>query len=79
MKAPYPACPVCRDSQYVRTECIISGRRVTQAYYCGRCDREWLGPQMHDPERRLGNGGDRRKMARAALRQPRHRQRTGSE
>jgi hypothetical protein len=25
----------------VRAEQVISGRRVTQAYYCGRCHREW--------------------------------------
>lgn len=73
MKPPYPACPACRDSQYVRTECIISGRRVTQAYYCGRCEREWLVPQVHNPERRLSDG-DRRKMARAHLRPARARQ-----
>lgn len=25
----------------MRAEQVISGRRVTQAYYCGRCHREW--------------------------------------
>ena len=36
-----PACPSCHDNLFVRAEQVISGRRITQAYYCGRCNREW--------------------------------------
>jgi hypothetical protein len=36
-----PACPHCQDNLFVRHEQVISGRRVSRAYYCGRCHREW--------------------------------------
>jgi hypothetical protein len=36
-----PACPQCQDNMFVRHEQVISGRRVSRAYYCGRCHREW--------------------------------------
>jgi transposase-like protein len=36
-----PSCPRCQDNLFVRAEQVISGRRVTQAFYCGRCNDEW--------------------------------------
>jgi hypothetical protein len=53
---PSPSCPSCHDNLFVRAEQVISGRRVTQAYYCGRCNREWQIESMplETGERRRG-------------------------
>jgi transposase-like protein len=48
-----PACPVCSETALVRAEQVISGRRVTDAYYCGRCNHEWQIEATHTPERRI--------------------------
>jgi transposase-like protein len=47
-----PACPHCDRNAFVRVEQIISGRRITQAYYCGRCEYEWEIEGTYMPERR---------------------------
>jgi len=49
-----PLCPRCQDNLFVRAEQVISGRRVTQAFYCGRCNCEW---SIEDP---LGDSAERR-------------------
>ena len=36
-----PVCSHCQDNLFVRLERVLSGRRVSSAYYCGRCNREW--------------------------------------
>jgi hypothetical protein len=36
-----PLCPHCQDNLFVRVERVLSGRRVSSAYYCGRCNDEW--------------------------------------
>lgn len=41
MSIRQPSCPRCQDNLFVRAEQVISGRRVTQAFYCGRCNDEW--------------------------------------
>ena len=57
-----PACPSCHDDLYVRAEQVISGRRITQAYYCGRCNREWHieSVPLETGERRRGERRTRR-------------------
>jgi hypothetical protein len=62
-----PPCPRCQDNLCVRAEQVISGRRVTRAYYCGRCHDGWQveSAPPHGEERRES---ERRKMARASLR-----------
>ena len=52
-----PACPSCHDNLFVRAEQVISGRRITQAYYCGRCNREW---QIESVPLETGMDGSRR-------------------
>jgi hypothetical protein len=54
MPTGQPPCPKCQDNLFVRVEQIISGRRVMQAFYCGRCNHEWR------VENRLWQGEDRR-------------------
>jgi hypothetical protein len=56
-----PNCSQCEDNMFVRHEQIISGRRVSRAYYCGRCHREWRVDSESGasgasvvPERRIG-------------------------
>ena len=41
MPATGPFCPLCQDALFVRLERVLSGRRVSTAYYCGRCRHEW--------------------------------------
>lgn len=52
MPTSQPSCPRCHDNLFVRAEQIISGRRVMEAYYCGRCNMDWSIENMHAPERR---------------------------
>ena len=52
METSQPSCPRCRDNLFVRAEQIISGRRVTEAYYCGRCNMDWCVDSSRVPERR---------------------------
>jgi transposase-like protein len=53
MSIRQPSCPRCQDDLFVRAEQVISGRRVTQAYYCGRCNDEWeVEHSPHAGERR---------------------------
>jgi transposase-like protein len=54
----YPSCPRCLDDAFVRVETVISGRRVTQAYYCGHCHQEWnvdasVTNELRVPEKRV--------------------------
>ena len=44
MPTRQPPCPRCNDNLYVRAEKVLSGFRITQAYYCGRCNHEWVVP-----------------------------------
>jgi hypothetical protein len=48
----HPLCPSCHDNVFVRAEQVISGRRVTMDYYCGRCNHIWHIQARHIPERR---------------------------
>jgi uncharacterized protein YbaR (Trm112 family) len=67
MPSRLPPCPACRNNLFVRVEQIISGRRVSRAYYCGRCNKEWRindEPVVAKPERRTG---ERRGTARYRL------------
>jgi hypothetical protein len=41
-----PVCPVCHEGVFVRLERVLSGRRVSSAYYCGRCHHEWQIERM---------------------------------
>ena len=59
MSTSQPPCPRCQDNLFVRAEQIISGRRVMEAYYCGRCNMDWSVENRHVPERR--RDGERRK------------------
>jgi transposase-like protein len=53
MSIRQPLCPRCQDDLFVRAEQVISGRRVTQAFYCGRCNDEWqVEHSTHGGERR---------------------------
>jgi hypothetical protein len=52
MPTSQPSCPRCRDSSFVHEEHVISGRRVMEAYYCGRCNVDWAVEKIHTPERR---------------------------
>ena len=45
-------CPRCDTNAFVRAEQIISGRRLTYEYYCGRCNHHWQFEVRHSPERR---------------------------
>jgi transposase-like protein len=68
-------CPNCHTDAFVRAEQVISGRRVYQAYYCGRCGDAWQVESTHAPERRQAErrervdevAGGRKKPARAEL------------
>ena len=42
MPTRQPLCPRCHDNLFVRAEKVISGRRIVLAFYCGRCNEEWL-------------------------------------
>jgi transposase-like protein len=52
MPTSRPSCPRCQDNLFVRAEQIISGRRVMEAFYCGRCNLDWSVENNHAPERR---------------------------
>jgi hypothetical protein len=56
MPTRHPPCPRCQDNLFVRAEQVISGRRVTQAFFCGRCTSEWTveDPLQQAEERRQG-------------------------
>jgi len=43
------ACERCQRIGFVRLEHIITGTKVTLAYYCGACDHSW---QMVVPDPR---------------------------
>jgi len=48
-----PPCPHCRDGLFVREDLAISGRRVTQLFFCGRCEYEWhVADPAQERERR---------------------------
>jgi hypothetical protein len=48
-----PACPHCGDGMFVREDLVISGRRVTQLFFCGRCEYEWhVADPLQEGERR---------------------------
>jgi hypothetical protein len=66
MPTGQPLCPRCNDNLFVRTEHIISGRRVMQAFYCGRCIHEWQieSASPTDEERRKA---ERRRTAQAPM------------
>jgi hypothetical protein len=60
MPTHQPSCPRCHDNLFVRRERILSGRRVTNAFYCGRCNHDWsVESPTYTPERR--REGERRK------------------
>ena len=67
MRPQHPPCSRCHDNLFVRSELVISGRRVTQAYYCGRCNQEWQVDST-PPDGDERRHAERRKMARASLR-----------
>ena len=55
MPTHVPSCPRCQDNLFVRLELVLSGRRVSRAYYCGRCVHEWqveTAPPAEAVERR---------------------------
>jgi transposase-like protein len=61
MPTRLPPCPHCQDNLFVRVEWVLSGRRVSSAYYCGRCNHEWrveTAPPARVGERR---SADRRR------------------
>jgi transposase-like protein len=62
MPTGQPLCPRCQDNLYVRAEQILSGRRVLQAFYCGRCNHEWTVENGQQAEER--RQGERRKRKR---------------
>ena len=64
MRQQQPLCHRCHDNLFVRAEQVISGRRIVQAYYCGRCNHEWHIDTRHTPERREG---ERRNPVKATL------------
>ena len=47
-----PSCTRCQTDTFVRVEQVISGRRVYQAYYCGRCGDAWQVENSRTLERR---------------------------
>src|SRR5262245_17585884 len=49
MPTRLPPCDTCQDNLYVREERILTGSRVSAAYYCGRCNHEW---QVENPPSR---------------------------
>ncbi len=67
MPTQLPPCPKCQDNLFVRLEQVLSGRRVSRAYYCGRCIHEWtietIEPAAAVPERR---SAERRRRPRPA-------------
>ena len=49
-----PLCPRCEGNLFVRAEQFISGGRVIEAYYCGRCNAEWeVHPERREADRRI--------------------------
>jgi hypothetical protein len=63
MPTDKPSCPKYHDNLFVRAEQITSGRRVMQAWYCGRCNHEWNVDNLtqHGEERRHGERSDAQK------------------
>jgi hypothetical protein len=57
------SCPHCQDNLFVRAEQIISGLRVMQALYCGRCNHEWSveKPPQNGEERPAAAGSSHKK------------------
>jgi hypothetical protein len=56
LRAALPICPLCHEGVFVRLERVLSGRRVSSAYYCGRCHHEWqvdAAPSADVIERRI--------------------------
>ena len=56
LHAALPICPLCHEGVFVRLERVLSGRRVSSAYYCGRCHHEWqveAPPPVDVIERRM--------------------------
>jgi transposase-like protein len=35
-------CPDCQRSELIRVEHIVTGTRLSRAYFCGYCGHEWL-------------------------------------
>ena len=65
MPTPLPLCPQCQSNLYVRVERILSGRRVSSAYYCGRCHHEWHVESVPPRQRADRRTSERRKQLRA--------------
>jgi hypothetical protein len=56
LRTALPICPLCQEGVFVRLERVLSGRRVSSAYYCGRCHHEWqveAAPPVDVIERRI--------------------------
>jgi hypothetical protein len=64
MPAHMPPCPRCQDDLFVRREQVLSGRRVSSAYYCGRCNHEWLVETTAAPDAADRRVTERRKRPR---------------
>jgi len=64
MPTRLPICPRCQSNLYVRVEWILSGRRVSGAYYCGHCHHEWLVEAAGPVEAGERRTAQRRKLVR---------------
>jgi hypothetical protein len=64
MPTRLPSCPHCRNNLFVRAEMVLSGRRVSKAYYCGRCNYEWRVESTPPAQIRERRGIERRKQQR---------------
>jgi hypothetical protein len=49
LRATLPVCPLCQEGVFVRLERVLSGRRVSSAYYCGRCHHECRSKRRRHP------------------------------
>jgi len=64
MPTRLPPCPHCHDNLFVRVEKVLSGRRISSAYYCGRCNNEWKVDSVPPPPMRERRNLERRKSPR---------------
>ena len=64
MPTRLPLCPQCQSNLYVRVEWILSGRRVSREYYCGRCHQEWRVEETVAASAGERRSADRRKHVR---------------
>jgi uncharacterized protein YbaR (Trm112 family) len=71
MPTRLPPCPHCRDNLYVRVEKVLSGRRMSSAYYCGRCNKEWkvdsVPPPPHSERRNVERRRNLRDVVKAGV------------